>query len=131
MISIKELQKNAKKGEGKKALPVGKYHSVVLSVTEPEEYAPGEKLVIKYELTNPEGEKFKFKEEYLLRRASERTYCFMDYLAEYGIREFEDFVGCEEEVDIRLRRGRSKEFPSIIARDMITIPVEDENELHD
>ena len=125
MISIRELQEKSKKTTGKVTIPSGKYHSVVLSVSEPEEYAPGEKVVIRYELTDAEEKRFQFQEEFLLRHPPERTKDFLDYLAEYGINEFEDFIGCEEEVEIRLRRGKYRDFPSIINRDMVAIPVEE------
>ena len=128
MLSIKDLhrkEKEGKEGIDKKTIPVGSYHSTVLSVAEPEEYAPGERIVIQYELTNSHGEKFKFQEVFQLRCPSERTYEFAEYLAKSGIYEFEDFVGCEEEVDIRLRKGRRKAFPSIIAREMLGILTEE------
>ena len=125
MISLKKLQKKAGNAAHTSNVPVGKYNSVVLSVEEPKDFAPGEKAIIRYELTNDKGEKFSFKDEYLIRRATPRTYELFEYLAEYGIDDLEDFVGCEEEVEILMRSGRyGQNFASICSREMIAIPEE-------
>ena len=124
MISLSQIKKNAVKSSAKNNIPVGIYRSEVLSVEEPKEFAPGEKVVIKYELTNDKGEKFQFKEEFNLRRPTSRTYDLLNYLEEYGIDVLEDFIGCEEEVEILMRSGRyGRNFASICNRKIILIPI--------
>ena len=111
-----------KKSNKKQMVEAGTYTGKVLSVKEPEAYVPGDRIVIKYALTDKMGNVFQYEETFLLRRINERTVEFDEYLEQNGVKFIDDFVGCEEELVIKLETtSRGESLPTIVSRKMLSV----------
>ena len=99
----------------KKAQP-GYYQAKVTEVEEPEEYAKGDALNIRYELTDPKtGDSVLFEERFFTSEANPRWEEINTVMDTLGVGEdTEDFVGCEFQVELRYEVKQGKKYLNIV-----------------
>ncbi len=99
MLDLKKIQTKRSKS---RTPPPGTYDSTVVSVKEPEGYAHGTAVKIKYLLTSDQGQEFSHEELFVIggEFIPDRTIEFEDYLAHNGVDGYDEFVGCHEKLKI-------------------------------
>ena len=120
MLDLKKIQ--TKRSKSRTPAP-GTYDSTVVSVAEPEGYAQGTAVKIKYLLTNAQGREFSHEELFIIggEFIPERTTEFDDYLVHNGVGSYDEFVGCHE----KLKIYRNGIYANIEDRKFISKPTED------
>lgn len=103
----------------KTTLRAGRYPSVVKEVLWSPGYEEGSAFTIRYQLTLPSGAKVEYDELFFNSTKNKRTDAFDSYLKKNGIKDLDDFVGCQEEVLITMKNDGYKAFPSITDRTFI------------
>ena len=88
---------------------------------ENEHHIPDTYLIVEYQLTDASGNKHSYKESFLDNGFSDRAADFFDYLEANGIpyEERFSFVGCKEELDIRIDSSTNSLLPTIYTRKFI------------
>lgn len=101
MSSVQEFLAMSRKNKQsrRETIPPGVYRSKVIRVEIDNRYQKGA-VVVTYELKDKK-KNYTFKEVFIDDDRFERTVDFFDYLSELGIENLEDFVGCEEELDLK------------------------------
>ena len=119
MRALSELKKENKGGS--KSITGENLHSIVKSVEEPKDYEKGEAFLIRYDVFDENGEAHKFKELFVNKAWNQRTTDFITYLEEHDIsrEKLEEFVGCEEILEIRKKATIRGSFPSIVNRQFV------------
>jgi hypothetical protein len=88
---------------------------------ENEHHIPDTYLIVEYKLTDASGNECNYKESFLDNGINDRALDFFDYLEENGI-PYEnrfDFLGREEELDIRIDSSTNSLLPTIYTRKFI------------
>ncbi len=106
--------------EAKKKIQPGVYTSEVTDVHWAPGYVEGKAIEVRYRLSNDNGNEFPFKETFLVDPDHERSAKFFNYLAENGIEDVEEFVGCHERVTIMRDVVNGATFANIVNREFIT-----------
>ena len=119
MITVKA----AKKSKNSTGVAVGKYRARCTLFTFHPEYAYDEMILARYILTDNEGNKHRFEENFYNDDKNDRTAQFLAYCEENGITFLDnglpDLVGKCEEVVLMKRIGYKK--PVIVERNFIEI----------
>ena len=106
--------------EAKKKIQPGEYVSEVVNIRWAPGYVEGKAIEIRYRLSNDSGNDFPFKETFLVDPEHERSAKFFNYLAENGIEDVEEFVGCHERVTVMRDVVNGATFANIVDREFIT-----------
>ena len=97
-----KLQKKAPPAPKVNHLVPGPYSSTVISVEQAPGYAKGHAKRVTYELTDSSGNHYPYHETFrTVEPVGQRSENFFDYLENNGITDWEDFVGCQEELALQ------------------------------
>lgn len=111
------LTKKAAATVKKPGLRPGIYTSTVVSVESAPGYAEGHAQQVSYELADSAGNVYTYRE--IFRTAEpvgQRSENFFDYLADNGITEWEQLVGCQERVTLLYEFVGSRKYLNIVER---------------
>ena len=122
MITVKAAKKAKNSTAG---VPVGKHKAKFTVFTFHPDYAYDEVILARYILTDDEGNKHRYEENFYNDDQNDRTVQFFDYCDDNGIPRLEnglpDLVGKCEEVVLKKRVGYKK--PVIVERNFIDTDV--------
>lgn len=117
---MQSMKKSKNSGKKKNLIPSGEYTSVVVSVEWNDEYDVEEVLDVVYEVTDATGKTYQLKERFYNDDYNDRTAEFDEYLKSNGIRRYDDFIGCTEEILVKKKLVHHSPMSSIVERKMIS-----------
>lgn len=124
MTSIQEFLAQSKTTSRKESIPPAIHPSKVKKVILDTRYKD-DAIIITYELYS-DKKTYQFEERFIKNKRFERTRKFFEYLADNGIINETDFVGCHEELDLRWNFTRTgKRELTIVNRTFIGFDDED------
>ena len=114
------LQKKATTTSKKHDLHPGTWMSTVISAKSAPCYAKGHAQQICYELTDSAGNVYPYQEIFrTVEPVGQRSEDFFDYLADNGITEWDQFVGCQEVLTLEYEFKPSGRFLNITKRQFV------------
>lgn len=114
------LTKKAATTAKKPGLRPGTYTSTVVSAESAPGYAEGHAQQVSYELADSAGNVYTYRE--IFRTAEpvgQRSEFFFDYLADNGVTEWDEFVGCQEQVTLLYEFVGDRKYLNIVKRQFV------------